>query len=47
MDYLQIIMFLNENDIKKGNIINIEILNEKSYLKKKIKIDEKRRVYTN
>ena len=37
---------LNENDIKKGNIINIEILNEKSYLKKKIKIDEKRRVYT-
>jgi hypothetical protein len=39
-------MFLNENDIKKGNIINIEILNEKSYTKYPIIIDEKRRVYT-
>ena len=38
---------LDENDIKKGNTINIELLNESSYLKKKIKIDEKRRVYTN
>ena len=37
---------LNENDIKKGNIINLEFLNESSYIKKKIIIDEKRRVYT-
>ena len=36
---------LNEIDIKKGNTINIEILNESSYIKRKIKIDEKRRVY--
>ena len=40
---------LGEDDIKKGNI-NIEVLNESSnqppYLKKKIKIDKKRRVYT-
>ena len=38
---------LNENDIKKGNTINIECLNKLSYIKKKIKIDENRRVYTN
>ena len=38
---------LNENDIKKGNIINIEYYNENKYIKKKIKIDEKRKVYTN
>jgi len=37
---------LNENDIKKGNTINIECLNKLSYIKKKIKIDENRRVYT-
>ena len=37
---------LNENDIKKGNIINLEFLNESSYIKKKIKIDETRRAYT-
>ena len=33
---------LDENDIKKGNIINIEYNNKK----KKIKIDEKRRTFT-
>ena len=38
---------LDENDIKKGKIINIECLNELSYIKKKIKLDGKRRVYTN
>ena len=37
---------LDENDLKKGKIINIEILNEKSYTKYPIIIDEKRRVYT-
>ena len=38
---------LNENDIKIGKIINIEFLKESSYSKKKIEIDEKRKVYTN
>ena len=38
---------LNENDIKIGNIINIEYYNKSSYINKKIKINEKRRVFTN
>ena len=35
------------NNIKIGKIINIEYLEDKEYKEKKIKIDEKRRVYTN
>ena len=38
---------LNENNIKPGNIINIEYYNNSSYIKKKIEIDEKRKVFTN
>ena len=38
---------LNENDIKIRNAINIEYYNNKSYIKKKIEINEKRRVFTN
>ena len=44
---------LDENNIKTGKIINIEYLKESensdnsSYIEKEIKIDEKRRVYTN
>ena len=34
------------NDIKVGNIINIEYLEDKVYKEKEIKIDENRRVYT-
>ena len=35
------------NNIKIGKIINIEYLEDKKYKEKKIKIDGKRRVYTN
>ena len=38
---------LDENRIKKGNIIKIEYLKRFLYKEKKIKIDEKRRVFTN
>jgi len=38
---------LNEKDLEKGKNIHIEILNSSSYIKKKIKIDKKRRLYTN
>ena len=38
---------LNKNDIKLGNIINIEYLNNSSYIGKQIKIDDKRRSFTN
>ena len=38
---------LDEYNIKKGNIINIEYYKKSSLIKKKIKIDEKRRVFTN
>ena len=38
---------LDEYNIKKGNIINIEYYKKSSLVKKKIKIDGKRRVFTN
>ena len=38
---------LNETDIKLGNIINIEYYNNNSYIKKKIEINGKRKVFTN
>ena len=38
---------LNEDNIKPGNTIKIEYFNKSSYEEKTIKIDKKRRVYTN
>ena len=38
---------LNKNDIKLGNIIKFEYLNNSSYIEKQIEINDKRRVFTN